>query len=336
MTSHTGCGGSPNHPFEGASSLLEALAEQPGLMLSTTEDLSRRTTFRIGGPAEIFADVRTEAGLSALLSEIDLMDAPLFFLGIGSNVLIPDEGLPGVVATLGGDFGRVEIDGLEVRAGAAASLSKLARATASRGLIGLEALAGFPSSVGGAVRMNAGCYGTEICDVLLEVRVVDCEGESQILPVAELGAGYRSTRLQETGHIVTEARFRLRRGDAEIALARISELNRRRWQSLPSGTPHAGSVFRNPADDSAGRLIEACGLKGVGEGGARISTRHANVIVNEGGAHAADVLILMARSFEAVAERFGILLEPEVVLAGTLESRWREQTAEARRRFKAR
>jgi UDP-N-acetylmuramate dehydrogenase len=318
--------------FDGASSLLEALADQPGLVLTEREELSRRTTFRIGGSAEIFAEVASEEALSALLAEVDLLDAPFFFLGLGSNVLVPDEGLPGVVAQLGGGFGRIDFDGVNVRAGGAASLSKLARAATSRGLLGLEALAGFPSTVGGAVRMNAGSYGSEICDVLTTVRVVDRRGQAATLAVEDLGAGYRTTRLQEVGQIVVEARFRLRRGDADAASARIAELNRKRWQSLPSGSAHAGSVFRNPVSSSAGKLIDECGLKGISVGGAQISPKHGNVIVNTGSGRAADVLELMVRAYEAVASEFNVLLEPEVVLAGSLQQEWNQRTLQVRAR----
>lgn len=318
--------------FDGASSLLESLAEQSGLVLSEEDDLSRRNTLRIGGPAEIFAEIGSEEGLSALLAELDLIDAPFFLLGVGSNVLIPDAGLPGVVAKLGGAFGKISFDGLDLRVGGAASLAKVGRAASSRGLHGLEALAGFPSTVGGAIRMNAGSYGVEICDVLSSVRVVDRQGQAATIAVDDLEAGYRTTRLQRTGDVVVEAMFRLHHGDAAAASDRIAELNRRRWQSLPSGAKSAGSIFKNPAAGSAGRMIDECGLKGATVGGAQLSLKHANVIVNTGNALAVDVLELMVAAHRAVADRFELLLEPEVVLAGSLRREWAERTQEVRRR----
>jgi UDP-N-acetylmuramate dehydrogenase len=320
--------------FDGASSLLEALAEQNGLVLSENEDLAPRTTFHIGGPAEIFAEANSEEALSALIAEVDVIAAPFFMLGVGSNVLLPDAGLPGVVAKLGGGFGRISFDGEEVRVGGSASLSKLARAACSRGLLGLEALAGFPATVGGAVRMNAGSYGSQILDVLTAIRAVDQQGRIETLRVEDLRAGYRTTSLQKTGHIVIEAHFLLRRGDAEAASARIAELNRKRWKSLPSGVRSVGSIFRNPEAASAGSMIDECGLKGKTVGGAQISAKHGNVIINTGGGRAADVLELMIEAYRAVLERFDISLKPEVVLAGALKREWEERTAEAAERVK--
>jgi UDP-N-acetylmuramate dehydrogenase len=244
-------------------------------------------------------------------------------LGLGSNVLIPDEGLSGVVLRLGGGFLRYRVWGRRVTAGGGLPLPRLARAMAARGLVGIEALTGFPSTVGGAVYMNAGCYGTEIADVLVAATLVDQMGARRRIGVAELGAGYRSTRLQGSGDIVTRATLELAAGDAAAALARIRELNAKRRASLPGGLPNAGSIFKNPPGDYAGRLIEASGLKGAAAGGARISPRHANVIVNEDGARALDVLELMLRARREVAQRFQIRLEPEVVLTGSLAGRWR-------------
>jgi len=172
--------------------------------------------------------------------------------------------------------------------------------------------------------MNAGSYGAEICDVLESVRVVSRGGEARDLAVGELGAAYRTTRLQGSGEIVALARFRLAAGDAVAGLARIQELNRMRWSSLASGLPNAGSIFRNPPGEAAGRLIDACGLKGRRSGQAEISQRHANVIVNLGSATARDVLTLMLEARRAVQERFGIALEPEIVLAGGLRAEWAE------------
>ena len=304
-----------------SAELVRRLTAIPGLEVRPGEPLARYTTFRIGGPAELLVTAASERSLGRLLRELD--GVPLQLLGLGSNVLIPDEGLPGVVLRLGGAFRRLRIDGTAVEAGGAVALGKLARATASASLGGLEALSGFPSTVGGAVYMNAGSYGTEIRDVLEWATVVDADGRRRRLDVEALEPSYRRTALQGTGAIVTRARFRLSAGDREASLARIEELNRRRWASLPGGRPHAGSVFRNPEGDYAGRLIERCGLKGRRSGGARISPEHANVIVNQERAAAADVLDLMLLARREVRERFDIELEPELVLTGSLAARWR-------------
>ena len=286
--------------------------------------LASVTTLRIGGPAEFFVRVESETALTEVLAVARENELALHLHGHGSNVLFPDGGLAGVVCRLRGDLERVEMEGETVRAGAGVTLARLARDTAKRGLLGLEALSGFPSTVGGAVVMNAGCYGTEIRDVLTDVRVARPGRAVETLEAADLEPGYRTTNLQGAEAVVTRAVFRLRRGDGDAALRRIDELNRRRWESLPSGKPNAGSVFRNPEGDFAGRLIEACGLKGLQAGGAEISRRHANVIVNREKARAADVLDLMITAHRAVRDRFGVELRPEIVLAGELAHQfWR-------------
>jgi UDP-N-acetylmuramate dehydrogenase len=313
----------PETAPEGARrSLATALPAVPGLVVRSGEPLARYTTFRIGGPAEWLVDIPSQRALLAVVRLAIGSGAPFHLLGLGSNVLIPDEGLPGIVGRLGGELKRARVRGNLVSAGAALPLPQLARRMAGRGLLGLEALSGFPSTVGGAVCMNAGCYGTEIKDVLVSATVVERDGTARRMTLAELEPAYRTTVLQRTGALVTRAVFRLRAGDAPAAMARIDELNKKRWASLPSGQPNAGSIFKNPPGDYAGRLIEACGLKGLAVGGAEISLKHANVIVNTGGASAADVLALMLRARAAVGERFGVDLRPEVVLAGSLRAAW--------------
>jgi len=294
------------------------LSSTDGVLVREAVPLASATTLRIGGPAEVFVRVDSEAALSEVMTVARECGVSLHLHGHGSNVLFPDAGVRGIVCRLRGELERVEVEGETVRAGAGVTLARLARDTAKQGLVGLEALSGFPSTVGGAVVMNAGCYGTEMRDVLTEVRVGRPGRPVEAVRFDLLEPGYRTTSLQDTDAVVTGAEFRLRRGDGAAALARIAELNRRRWQSLPSGKPNAGSVFRNPDDDFAGRLIEACGLKGLRRGGAEISGRHANVIVNREQARAADVLDLMVAAHRAVRDRFGVELRPEIVLAGGL------------------
>lgn len=294
------------------------LSSTAGVLVREAVPLASVTTLRIGGPAEVFVRVDSEAALSEVMTVARECRVSLHLHGHGSNVLFPDAGVRGIVCRLRGELERVEVEGETVSAGAGVTLARLARDMAKQGLLGLEALSGFPSTVGGAVVMNAGCYGTQMRDVLTEVRVGRPGRPVEAVRFDLLEPGYRTTNLQGTDAVVTGAEFRLRRGDGTAALARIDELNRRRWQSLPSGKPNAGSVFRNPDDDFAGRLIEACGLKGLRRGGAEISGRHANVIVNREQAHAADVLDLMVTAHRAVRDRFGVELRPEIVLAGGL------------------
>ncbi len=293
-----------------------------GLVVKVEEPLADHSTFKIGGPGEWFVEVENEAALAALLAHVEQTGADFLILGLGSNVLFPDSGLRGVIARLTGDFKRLEIDGTRVAAGAALALAQVSRRTADAGLTGLEALSGFPSTVGGAVYMNAGCYGTEIRDVLAWASLVDPDGTCRRVTADELEPSYRRTNLVGSRTIVTGAVFELELGDAAAANRRIEELNRKRWQSLPAGVANAGSIFRNPPDDYAGRLIDECGLKGRRCGDAQISERHGNVIVNHGGARSAHVLSLMIEARAAVAGRFGVTLEPEVVLTGELAAQW--------------
>lgn len=294
----------------------------PGLSLRRDEPLARHSTFRIGGPAELFAEVASERALARLVEAVRETATPLHLLGLGSNVLFPDGGLAGVVARLGGELKRVRIRGRRVSAGAGAALALVARRAAKAGFAGLEALSGFPSTVGGAVWMNAGCYGTEVKDVLVSVRVVERDGRRRRLATAELEPAYRWTNLKVSGAIVTRALFELAPGDPAALLARMEELNAKRWASLPSGQPNVGSIFKNPPGDYAGRLLEVAGLKGARIGGAEVSPKHANVIVNAGGATAGDVVELMRRMRDRAEESCGVRLEPEVVLLGDLRERF--------------
>ena len=301
------------------------MAAIEGLAVRRDEALAPHTTFRIGGPADAFAEVQTEAALAELLARIRSWGWPFHLIGLGSNLLVPDSGLRGVVARLGKGFRHLRVDGRRVTAGAALAMPTLARRTARRGLSGLEPLCGFPSTVGGAVWMNAGCYGVEVKDVMISAWLVERDGRRHRIGVPELGAGYRTTALQGGDAIVTRASFRLRTDEPAACMDRIDGFNSRRWASLPAAKGNAGSIFKNPSGDHAGRLIDACGLKGLEHGGAAISEMHANVIVNRGGAAATDVLELMLRARAEVAERFGVVLQPEVILTAELGERWRSE-----------
>ncbi|MGE5345578.1 MAG: UDP-N-acetylmuramate dehydrogenase [Acidithiobacillales bacterium] len=273
--------------------------------------LAGRTTLRIGGPARFFAEAGDLPALAALLKWARREGLPVLPLGKGSNVLVPDSGFPGVAFVLSGDFGKVEIHGNRVDAGAGASLMSLAVLAQRAGLSGLEGLSGIPSSVGGAVRINAGAYGCEIFDVLFSVQLVARTGAARELPASQIAHGYRWTALMETGDLIASARLTLREADPDLVQARMAEIAEKRKRALPP-EPNAGSIFKNPPGSYAGRLLEACGMKGRRIGGAEVSPVHANVIVNLGGATARDVLALMAEMQRAVKERFGIDLVPEI------------------------
>ena len=291
-----------------------ALAAQEGIV-AAGEPLAPHTTWKIGGPARWFCRVRTEAALASVLAWADSAREPIALLGMGSNILVADDGFPGIVARLEGEFLRVSVEGERLTAGGGAALGAVCSAAARAGLSGIEAISGIPSSIGAAVRINAGAYGGEIFDVLEVARLVSLSGEARSVRAADIPHAYRWTQLVETKEIVVSAGLKLARAPAEEIEAKTRAVAEKRRGALPS-EPNAGSVFKNPPGDYAGRLIEACGLKGARRGGAAISARHANVIVNEGGATAQDVLALMRLARDTVRERFGITLAPEVELLG--------------------
>jgi UDP-N-acetylenolpyruvoylglucosamine reductase len=279
------------------------------------EPLSRHTTLKVGGPARWYCRVKTEEGLSAVLRAASESGDPLALLGMGSNVVAADDGFPGWVVRLEGDFLRIEIAGERLTAGGGAALGGACAAASRAGLSGLEPISGIPSSIGGAVRINAGAYGGEIFDVLETVRMVSRAGERREAAGADIPHGYRWTQLCETGEIVSRATLRLRPASREEIGERTRAVSEKRRGALPT-EPNAGSVFKNPPGDYAGRLVEACGLKGERRGDAAISTRHANVVVNLGGARSADVIVLMRLMRDAVREKFGVTLSPEVEFLG--------------------
>lgn len=282
-----------------------------GITLREDVALKEKTTLKIGGPARLFAQVPDAPALSLLLRAALAEGLPVLPLGKGSNVLFDDEGFDGVVCVLSGAFRTFAIEGDLVRSGAGVSLSALAVATRDAGLSGLEGLSGIPSSIGGAIRINAGSYGTEIFELLEEVESVSRSGERRTRSAAVIPHGYRWSALVEEDDVVTAGSLRLRPRAPEEIRRRLDEVAAKRGRALPR-QPNAGSIFRNPPGDFAGRLLEECGMKGRRIGGAAVSDVHANVIVNLGGATAADVRALMAEMSAAVKARSKIALVPEV------------------------
>jgi UDP-N-acetylmuramate dehydrogenase len=273
--------------------------------------LAPRTTLKVGGPARFLAEVADAGALAHVLRFAAAERLPVLTLGKGSNLLVPDAGFPGLVVVLAGAFREVRIEGPAVIAGGGVSLMTLAVAARDAGLSGLENVSGIPSSVGGAVRINAGSYGSEIFDVLESVALVSRHGDVRTVAAGEIAHGYRWTALCGTEDVIAEARLRLSpKSPAEIA-ARMAEVAAKRRVALPK-QPNAGSIFKNPEGRFAGRLLEECGMKGRKIGGAEVSTAHANVIVNTGGATAEDVKRLMEEMKNAVKEKFGIELQPEI------------------------
>ena len=300
----------------GSAELARAVGDVVAGRVRADEPLARHTSFRIGGPADVLATPDTALELAAIARAAAQAGASLTILGGGSNMLVGDGGIRGVVVKLGRGFRRIAWSPPCVEAGAAVQLGRLARDATARGLAGLEYAEGIPGTVGGALFMNAGAYGGEVSGVVDEVEGVDAEGRLRRLGRDTLAFSYRRTALP-AGFLVTAVRFRLRPEAADAVQARLDEARRRRLAGQPQGNPSAGSIFKNPGGDFAGRLIEVAGLKGARAGRARISDRHANFIVNEGGARAADVKALMDVAQREVWERSGVWLEPEVQLVGS-------------------
>ncbi|MBE3590298.1 MAG: UDP-N-acetylmuramate dehydrogenase [Firmicutes bacterium] len=276
------------------------------------EPLSRHTTIRIGGPARWFVEPADAEDLHRVLEWCRTHGVPYTVIGLGSNLLVPDEGYDGVVISLQKAAGWVRFDGTTVEAGAGYPISRLVQEAARRGLAGLLGLAGVPGTVGGAVAMNAGTPHGEMKDVVQSVRYLAPDGRVVEAPREALRFGYRHSRFLEEPSIVLAARLELRPADAETEVRRLREHLARRNAMQPVEWPNTGSVWTNPPGEYAGRLIEEAGLKGARRGGAQISPKHANFIINLGGASAGDVLGLMAQARAAVLKRHGILLQPEV------------------------
>jgi UDP-N-acetylmuramate dehydrogenase len=283
------------------------------------EPLARHTQFGIGGPADWLVTAGDAATLAELLRRTHATGLPVFVLGAGSNTLVLDGGVRGLVVRLGDRLRRWRaLDATTVELGGGCMLPRVALDLARRGLSGMEFGIGVPGTCGASVRGNAGAFGTEIKDVMLDCEVLDAAGQPQRLTTAECGFGYRRSRLVDelSGMVVVAARFRVMDGDPSAVRARTDAITAQRKAAQPWGTRSLGSVFKNPLGDHAGRLVEAAGLKGRRVGGAEISTKHANFILNADHARAADVLALADLAHDTVLERFGVDLEREIVCVG--------------------
>ena len=296
---------------------LDSVTEaMPELVIRTEEPMSKHTTFRIGGAAEVFAapDARE---LPQLLAMAKGADVPVTVIGNGSNLLVGDRGIAGLVIEIGERMSEVRIEGTILVAGAGALLSKAAQTAAAAGLGGLEFAAGIPGSVGGAVVMNAGAYGGEMKDVLQSVKVLTEEGELLILTTEELELGYRHSCVPERKYIVVEATMELSAKPEEEIRACMAELRAKRAEKQPLEYPSAGSTFKRPEGYFAGKLIMDAGLRGYTVGGAQVSEKHCGFVINKGGATAADVRQLMQDVHDRVKEQFDVELEPEVKMIGS-------------------
>ncbi|HWX74399.1 MAG TPA: UDP-N-acetylmuramate dehydrogenase [Solirubrobacteraceae bacterium] len=298
--------------------------ERPAIVESDVP-LARLATVRTGGRAEFFARVANEAQVSELLAWASASGAHPSVVGSGSNLLIADAGVPGLVLKLEGELATIERHGTHLECGGAARLPSVAAHAARAGLSGIEFGVNIPGTVGGAVRMNANAYGGELARVLEWVQIATAAGTGRREP-GELALAYRSSNLGE-GEIVTRVSFALEEANPAAVRATLADMRARRHAAQPQGIKTFGSTFKNPAESaahgqSAGQLLAAAGCAGLAVGGARFSPKHANFIENTGGASTADVVALMAEGRRRVLERFGVTLEPEVQTLGDVRFPW--------------
>lgn len=284
----------------------------PELELRRDEPMSRHTSFRIGGPAALMALPGSTEQAQAAVKAARALGIEPFFLGNGSNLLAADEGYPGFILKLGGEFDEIKASGGSLEAGAAVLLSRLSKRALELGLAGLEFAGGIPGSVGGAVTMNAGAYGGEMVQVLESVTFLDEAGDICTLPASACGFGYRKSIFSDRKCLILKARFHLEQGDPAAIKARMDELAAKRREKQPLEYPSAGSMFKRPPGHFAAALIDQCGLKGLTVGGAQVSEKHAGFVVNRGGATCADVLELVRQVKERVFQQTGVELEMEV------------------------
>ena len=281
-------------------------------------EMSQYTTLKLGGPADYLAFPRSREEIVAMFGEAGRAGMPVSVIGHGSNLLVLDGGIRGLVIRVERNMREVRVEGSAVIAQAGAMLGAAARAAADAGLSGLEFAAGIPGTVGGGAVMNAGAYGGEMAQVVERVEGVYPDGTAASLTNAEMEFGYRTSAVKKLNLVVTEVRFRLAPGDRDAILGRMSELNAQRAEKQPLDVPSAGSTFKRPEGHYAAALIDQCGLKGYSIGGAMVSMKHAGFLTNTGSS-SADYLALMRKVQSIVEERAGVRLEPEIRILGSEE-----------------
>lgn len=293
--------------------LLTKFAEETKITFSENEMLSAHTTFKIGGPAEVFANPQSAEQAAAAVRFCKENGVKLFPLGKGSNLLVSDEGASGIVLHFGREMSKISmLDDETIYCEAGANLAKLCSFALENSLTGLEFAYGIPGSVGGAVFMNAGAYGGEIKDVILYAEHIDENGNCGRFEGNALEMSYRHSVYSSKKYIITAAAFRLKKGDKAEIKAKMDELLGKRFDKQPMDKPSAGSTFKRPEGAFASALIDQCGLKGFTVGGAQVSEKHAGFVINKGGATCADVLELIKQVQDKVKADTGFALEPEV------------------------
>lgn len=297
--------------------LIEELTELLGNdRVLTNEPMSRHTTFRIGGPADLFLLPNTVEEIKKI-REICIQEQESYFiLGNGSNLLVSDSGFRGVIIQTYRNLAQIQVEEDCIRAQAGALLSGIAQAAKAASLTGFEFAAGIPGTLGGAVVMNAGAYGGEMKDVLKEATVLDSEGQIRRIPAGKLAMGYRTSVIKVAGYMVLEAVISLKKGDPDQIRETMKDLTQRRISKQPLEYPSAGSTFKRPEGYFAGKLIMDSGLRGYTHGGAQVSEKHCGFVINTGGATARDVCELMEHVQKTVYEKYNVKLEPEVKFLG--------------------
>jgi UDP-N-acetylmuramate dehydrogenase len=294
---------------------IELRAKLKGI-IRADEPMSKHTSFCIGGPADLYAEPADADDISVLLAEAGRLGIPWRSIGDGQNLLVADKGIRGLVIRLGKPMSYVHVDGTRLTSGSGAKLTRAMDAAISHSLAGLEGCTGVPGTVGGAIVMNAGTKYGFVGDVTARVRVVESDGVVKDLLREEVGFGYRCSALQGSGRIVVEAEFQLQPGNREDLVRTVEKLRRRRAMTQPTAVKSAGCVFRNPGEQHASQLIDEAGAKGLREGDAEVSPKHANYLVNAGNASAEQIRTLGERVRQLVLDKFGVILEYEVQMIG--------------------
>lgn len=280
------------------------------------EPMSRHTTFRVGGEAQCYVRISSDEQLKAVIPYLKQVEMPFFILGNGSNLLVGDKGYEGVILQIGDRMNGIRIEGGRIFAQAGALLSQIARRAMEAGLTGFEFASGIPGTIGGAMVMNAGAYGGEMSQVVERVRVMDENGEILELSGEDMEFGYRTSVIRNRPFTVLEAVLVLENGEKDCILQKMDELSRQRREKQPLEFPSAGSTFKRPEGCFAGKLIMDAGLRGYSVGGARVSEKHCGFVVNTGKATAADVAEVIREVQDRVKDKFGVVLEPEVIFLG--------------------
>ena len=280
------------------------------------EKLDKHTTMRVGGPADCLVTPESVEALTKLVKLCRENKLPYYVIGNGSNLLVSDDGFHGIIIKIGRKMSNITLKGDIITAEAGALMSSIGSFAVREGLTGFEFAAGIPGTLGGGCVMNAGAYGGELKDVLVNVKVITPEGDIVTYSVDEMELGYRTSRFLDKDYVILQADIRLEAGDVKAIEARMSELSSMRRDKQPLELPNAGSTFKRPEGDFAGRLIEAAGLKGKGVGAACVSEKHAGFVVNKGGASAKDVYDTIQMVINTVQVENGVILEPEVRMIG--------------------